>query len=189
MTPAAAQTLWARVIVRALGDAGVRTAVLSPGSRSTPLAVALADAASPVAMHVIVDERAAGFFALGLARATGAPVALVCTSGTAPAHYYPAVIEAAMAEVPLVVISADRPPEMHGGGAAQTIDQTRLFGTHARTFVDLGPPSGDELALRATRRRVIQTVLAARAPRSAPGEASTAPSSNAASTNAPNRRV
>ena len=168
MTPAAAQTLWAKVIVRALADAGVRTAVLSPGSRSTPLAAALADPASPVALHVVVDERAAGFFALGLARATGAPVALVCTSGTAPAHYYPAVIEAAMAEVPLVVISADRPPEMHGGGAAQTIDQTRLFGAHARTFVDLGPPSGDELALRATRRRVIQTVLAARAPRPGP---------------------
>lgn len=168
MKPAVLQTLWARTIVRALADGGVRTAVVSPGSRSTPLAAALADPASPVTIHIVVDERAAGFFALGLARATGAPVALVCTSGTAPAHYYPAVIEAAMAEVPLVVISADRPPEMHGGGAAQTIDQTRLFGAHARTFVDLGPPGPDELALRATRRRVIQTVLAARAPRPGP---------------------
>jgi 2-succinyl-5-enolpyruvyl-6-hydroxy-3-cyclohexene-1-carboxylate synthase len=168
MNSAVAQTLWARTIVRALADAGVTTAVVSPGSRSTPITAALADPASPLAVYVAIDERAAGFFALGLARASGAPVALVCTSGSAPAHYYPAVIEAAMAEVPLVVISADRPPEMHGGGAAQTIDQTRLYGAHARTFVDLGPPAGDELALRATRRRVIQTVLAARAPRPGP---------------------
>ena len=166
MNVAVVQTLWARTIVRALADAGVAAVVLSPGSRSTPIAAALVGSSLPV--HVVVDERAAGFFALGLARASGAPAALVCTSGTAPAHYYPAVIEAAMAEVPLVVISADRPPEMHGGGAAQTIDQTRLYGAHARSFVDLGPPAGDELALRAARRRVIQAVLAARAPRPGP---------------------
>ena len=168
MDGAVLQTIWARTIVRALGDAGVVAVVLSPGSRSTPLAAALVDCALP--LHVVIDERSAGFFALGLARAARAPVALVCTSGTAPAHYYPAVIEAAMAEVPLVVVSADRPPEMHGGGAAQTIDQTRLFGAHARTFVDLGPPAADggELSLRAARRRVIQAVLASRTPRPGP---------------------
>ncbi len=165
--PAIVQTAWARVLVCALGDAGVAHAVISPGSRSTPLAAALA-AQDEIAVHVVVDERAAGFFALGLARATRAPVAVVCTSGTAPAHYYPAVIEAAMAELPLVVVSADRPPELHDGGASQTIDQTRLFGAHVRAFVDLGPPDGSDLALRALRRRVAQTVLAATAPRRGP---------------------
>jgi 2-succinyl-5-enolpyruvyl-6-hydroxy-3-cyclohexene-1-carboxylate synthase len=156
------QTLWARTIVRALADAGVRGFVVSPGSRSTPLTAALASAPD---LDIIVDERAAGFFALGRARALGAPVALVCTSGTAPAHYYPAVIEASMADVPLVVVSADRPPELQDGGAPQTIDQIRLFGSFARHFVDLGPP-GDALA--AVHRRVSQAVLASLSPRPGP---------------------
>jgi len=168
MTAAAAQTLWARTIVRALADAGVRGFVVSPGSRSTPLTAALVHEDVEVVAEVVIDERAAGFFALGRARALGAPVALVCTSGTAPAHYYPAVIEAAMADVPLVVVSADRPPELQDGGAPQTIDQTRLFGVHARAFVDLGPPADGELALAAVHRRVVQAVLASRSPRPGP---------------------
>ncbi|MCB9563378.1 MAG: 2-succinyl-5-enolpyruvyl-6-hydroxy-3-cyclohexene-1-carboxylic-acid synthase [Kofleriaceae bacterium] len=165
--PELVQTAWARVLVCALADAGVEAVVVSPGSRSTPLTAALA-AQEALAVHVVVDERAAGFFALGLGRARRAPVALVCTSGTAAAHYYPAVIEAEMAGVPLVVVSADRPPELHGGGAPQTIDQTRLFGEHVRAFADLGPPHGTEIALRALRRRVAQTVLASLSPRRGP---------------------
>ena len=137
MTTAAIQTAWVDLIVGTLRDAGVAEVVVSPGSRSTPLVLALARAPG-LRRRVIVDERSAGFFALGAARASGRPVALVCTSGTAAAHYAPAVIEAAMAGVPLVVLSADRPTELHGAGAAQTIDQHRLFGGFARRFDDLG---------------------------------------------------
>ena len=162
---AAVQTVWAELVAASLADAGVEDVVVSPGSRSTPLAAAFARL--PVRVHAIVDERAAGFFALGLARAGGAPAAVVCTSGTAPAHYLPAVIEAAMSGVPLVVVSADRPPELQGAGASQTIDQTKLFGGFVRRFDDLGPPDGSALALRAVRRKLGQAVAAARGP--APG--------------------
>jgi 2-succinyl-5-enolpyruvyl-6-hydroxy-3-cyclohexene-1-carboxylate synthase len=111
--------------------------------------------------HVLVDERVAGFFALGRARVTGRPSILVCTSGTAGAHYLPAVIEAAMARVPLVAITADRPPELHDCGAPQTIDQTHLFGRFARAFCDLGTPEALPGALRALRRRAAQMVAIA----------------------------
>ena len=166
MTTAAIQTVWAQLLIGSLADGGVADVVVSPGSRSTPLTAALAGEPR-LRVHPVIDERAAGFFALGLARAAGAPVALVCTSGTAPAHYLPAVIEAAMAGVPLVVISANRPPELHGAGASQTIDQLRLFGGFVRRFDDLGPPDGSALALRALRRKVGQALAAARGP--APG--------------------
>ncbi|MCL4222862.1 MAG: 2-succinyl-5-enolpyruvyl-6-hydroxy-3-cyclohexene-1-carboxylic-acid synthase [Myxococcales bacterium] len=163
---AAVQTVWAELCVASLADAGVTELVVSPGSRSTPL-VAAAAALPGLTLYPVIDERAAGFFALGRARAGGAPVAVVCTSGTAPAHYLPAVIEAAMSGVPLVVVSADRPPELHGAGAAQTIDQTRLFGGFVRRFEELGPADGSPLALRALRRKLGQAVAAARGP--APG--------------------
>lgn len=159
----AAQTLWADLVIAALAEAGVADCVVSPGSRSTPLVAALMRASAPRAT-VVIDERAAAFYALGAARATGRPVALVCTSGSAPGHYLPAVIEAAMAEVPLVVLSADRPAELLDAGAAQTITQPRLFGEQVRAQLDLGPPTGEPLALRAVRRRVVQAVLAARGP-------------------------
>jgi 2-succinyl-5-enolpyruvyl-6-hydroxy-3-cyclohexene-1-carboxylate synthase len=162
------QTAWADVIVDALAAAGVELVVVSPGSRSTPLAAALARSCGSLATEVIVDERAAGFFALGRARATGRAAALVCTSGTAAAHYAPAVIEASEAGVPLVVVTADRPPELHGCAAPQTIVQTRLYGAFARAFIDLGPPDPSALALRAARRRVAQAVAAARGPRPGP---------------------
>ncbi|HUQ06478.1 MAG TPA: 2-succinyl-5-enolpyruvyl-6-hydroxy-3-cyclohexene-1-carboxylic-acid synthase [Kofleriaceae bacterium] len=162
---AAVQTVWAELVAASLADAGVADVVVSPGSRSTPLAAALARL--PVRLHVVVDERAAAFFALGIARADGAPAALVCTSGTAPAHYLPAVIEASMSGVPLVIVSADRPPELHGAGASQTIDQTKLFGGFVRRFDDLGPPDGSALALRSVRRKIGQAVAASRGP--APG--------------------
>lgn len=163
---AAVQTSWAELVAESLRDAGVTDVVVSPGSRSTPLAAAIAGL--PIRVHAIVDERAAGFFALGAARTGGGPAALVCTSGTAPAHYLPAVIEASMSGVPLVIVSADRPPELQGAGASQTIDQTKLFGGFVRRFDDLGAPDGSALALRAVRRKIGQAVAAARGPMPGP---------------------
>ncbi|MBP6837123.1 MAG: 2-succinyl-5-enolpyruvyl-6-hydroxy-3-cyclohexene-1-carboxylic-acid synthase [Kofleriaceae bacterium] len=167
MTDAVAQALWAELLVATLADAGVRRCVLSPGSRSTPLVAALAGQAA-IATITTIDERTAAFQALGLARVDGAPVALVCTSGTAAAHYLPAVIEASCDHLPLVVVTADRPPELWQAGASQTIDQTKLFGDFVRTFVDLGAPVGTALALRALRRRVAQAVRLATGPRPGP---------------------
>ena len=130
--------LWAAV----LADHLPRTVVVSPGSRSTPLVLAFAS--KPHApMHCILDERTAGFFALGLARASGKAVILVCTSGSAAAHYLPALIEANLSGIPLLVLTADRPPEMQHCGAPQTIDQAHLFGRHVRWFADVGAPHGD----------------------------------------------
>ena len=132
LSPALVQTQWAHLIVATLQQSGVATIVVSPGSRSAPLALAAARAQKSAAVVVIVDERSAGFYALGAARATGRPAALICTSGTAAAHYLPALIEAAATFVPLVVVTADRPPELHYCGAPQTIDQDKLFGGFTR---------------------------------------------------------
>ena len=118
---------------------GVTDAVVSPGSRSTPLALALVRSRT-VRTHVVLDERSAGFFAIGIARATKRPVVLLCTSGTAAVEFHAAVAEADLDRVPLVVCTADRPAELHGIGAAQTVDQQRLFGPSTRWFVDLGVP-------------------------------------------------
>ncbi len=129
------------LLLRAFADelarCGMRAACTSPGSRSTPLVLALARERGLEAFpHV--DERAAAFFALGHAKATGRPVALACTSGTAAAHYAPAVIEASEARVPLLVLTADRPPELREVGAGQTIDQLKLFGGAVKWFFDVG---------------------------------------------------
>ena len=136
---AAANTAAARALVDGLARAGVRDACVTPGSRSTPLTVALAeqDAIRPW-LHL--DERSSAFFALGLARASGRPVALVCTSGTAAANFHPAVVEADLSRVPLVVCTADRPPHLRNVGAPQTIDQVGLYGVSVRHEVDLPPP-------------------------------------------------
>ncbi len=126
-----------RAFVDELARCGMRAACTSPGSRSTPLVLALVrDGRLEAFSHV--DERAAAFFALGHAKATGRPVALACTSGTAAAHYLPAVIEAHEARVPMLVLTADRPPELREVGAGQAIDQLRLFGTAAKWFFDVG---------------------------------------------------
>ncbi len=142
MTTAHDNLLWASTLVEALIDGGVRHVVISPGSRSTPLVLAFARR-NKVTPHVILDERAAGFFALGLARTDGQPVALVCTSGSAGAHYLPAVIEANLTRVPLLLLTADRPPELQGCGAPQTIDQNQLFGAHVRRALNLAAPRSD----------------------------------------------
>lgn len=160
--PALVQTVWMRVLMESLRRAGVGDLVVSPGSRSTPLVLAAEYAG--LRCHTIIDERSAGFFALGRAKATGAPVALVCTSGSAGAHYYPAVIEAVQAYVPLVVLTADRPPELRGCAAPQTVDQNKLFGDRVRHFADLGTPEADKGRLRALRRQVAQAVSLAQGP-------------------------
>jgi 2-succinyl-5-enolpyruvyl-6-hydroxy-3-cyclohexene-1-carboxylate synthase len=138
-------------LVDGLSSAGVRHACVSPGSRSTPLALALARHRQ-VRVHVHLDERASAFFGLGLAKATGSPVAVACTSGTAAAELFPAVVEASMSRVPLVLLTADRPPELRGVGANQTIDQLELYGRYVRSFVD-APVPADEPAEEGWRGR------------------------------------
>ena len=135
-------TALARVLVDELVRGGVREAVLSPGSRSAPLAFALhdADRAGRLRLHVRIDERSAAFLALGLAKASGRPVPVVTTSGTATANLHPAVLEASHAEVPLLLLTADRPPELRGTGANQTVDQVGLYGGAVRLFVEVGAP-------------------------------------------------
>lgn len=120
---------------------GVADAVICPGSRSTPLALALV-AEPRLRTHVVLDERSAGFLALGLGAATGRPAIVLTTSGTAAVELHPAVVEADLGQVPLLVCTADRPPELHGVGAPQTVDQQHLFGRSVRSFVDPGPPDG-----------------------------------------------
>jgi 2-succinyl-5-enolpyruvyl-6-hydroxy-3-cyclohexene-1-carboxylate synthase len=127
--------------VDALASSGLRNACVSPGSRSTPLALALARRAD-VAVHMHLDERSSAFFALGTAKVTGSIAAVVCTSGTAAANFFPAVVEASMARVPLLVLTADRPPELRGVGANQAIDQLDLYGRYAKVSVD-APVPGD----------------------------------------------
>jgi 2-succinyl-5-enolpyruvyl-6-hydroxy-3-cyclohexene-1-carboxylate synthase len=153
---------WAELLLAGLRDAGADHLVVSPGSRSTPLVLAAARLGLP--SHVFIDERVAAFFALGRARVTGRPSVLVCTSGTAGAHYLPAVVEAAMARIPLVVITADRPPELHDCAAPQTIDQIHLYGHFARGFCDLGVAEANIGALRAVRRRAAQMAALSRWP-------------------------
>lgn len=155
------QSRWARVLLTSLADAGVHDVLVSPGSRSTPFVLAaleLADAGR-LRCHDVVDERAAAFFALGRARVTGRPALLLCTSGSAVSHYFPAVVEADADRLPLLILSADRPVELQHCGANQTLDQLHLFGRHVRRFVDLGLADGSPDALRSLRRQAAQAVF------------------------------
>ncbi len=151
-------TIWAELFLSTLRRAGVVDIVASPGSRSTPLALAAATDHS-LRLHVILDERVAAFFALGQARQSGHPTVLICTSGTAPAHYFPAIMEAAQSHIPLLIVTADRPWEDYDCAAAQTVDQVKLFGDYVRHYAELGLPDSQPAALRALVRIAVQAVL------------------------------
>ena len=153
-------TAFARVLVDELVRGGVREAVLSPGSRSAPLAFALfdADRAGRLRLHVRIDERSAAFLALGLAKCSGRPVPVVTTSGTAVANLHPAVLEASYSGTPLLVLTCDRPPELRGTGANQTVDQVGVYGGAVRLAVDVGTPeqrSGQNAYWRALTCRAL----------------------------------
>jgi 2-succinyl-5-enolpyruvyl-6-hydroxy-3-cyclohexene-1-carboxylate synthase len=154
-------TALASALVEELARCGVRHAVLSPGSRSTPLAVALWRQPA-IEVSVIVDERSAGFFALGAAQASRRPVAVLCTSGTAAANLHPAVAEADESAVPLIILTADRPPELRGIGAGQTIDQLKLYGSSARWFCEVGTHEADDDGLLHYRSVACRAYAAAR---------------------------
>jgi 2-succinyl-5-enolpyruvyl-6-hydroxy-3-cyclohexene-1-carboxylate synthase len=154
-----ANTALASAFAEELARCGLRHAVLSPGSRSTPLALALWRQAE-IETSVIVDERSAAFFAVGAAQASGTPVAILCTSGTAAANFHPAVCEADHSAVPLLVLTADRPPELRGVGAGQAIDQLKLYGSSVRWFCDVGTHAADDdglLHYRSTACRAFAT--------------------------------
>jgi 2-succinyl-5-enolpyruvyl-6-hydroxy-3-cyclohexene-1-carboxylate synthase len=146
-------SLWGSVLVETLHRLGLRQAVISPGSRSTPLTMAFARHAGIESIPVL-DERSAAFFALGLAKRTQRPVVLLCTSGTAGANYFPAVIEAQESGVPLLVITADRPPEMRECASGQTIDQQKLFGGHVNFYHEFAVPVASLPMLRYLRQTV-----------------------------------
>lgn len=134
-----ASTTLARTIVRQIIEAGVTDVVLSPGSRNAPLTIAFYQASQRnlIKLHTRIDERTAAFFALGIAKASGRPVPIVCTSGTAVANYHPAILEASHSNLPLLVITADRPAELRRTGANQTTEQARIFGKAVRYFADV----------------------------------------------------
>jgi 2-succinyl-5-enolpyruvyl-6-hydroxy-3-cyclohexene-1-carboxylate synthase len=161
MDPTNANTALASAFVEELARGGLRRAVVSPGSRSTPLALALWRQ-SEIDVTVIVDERSGAFFALGAAQASGEPVALLSTSGTALANYHPAVCEADESAIPLVLLSADRPPELRGIGTGQTIDQIKLFGSSVRWFCEVGTHAADDDGLLHYRSVACRALAAAR---------------------------
>lgn len=148
-----ASALFVSAFVDELIACGVEDVVISPGSRSTPLAVIAYE--SELRVHVDIDERGAAFFALGLAKASGRPVCTICTSGTAVAHYYPAVLEAESSRVPLIVLSGDRPPQLQNLGAPQTCDQLNMFGNHVRHFHQMPLPRTDESSIAFARQMAL----------------------------------
>ncbi|MYL16033.1 2-succinyl-5-enolpyruvyl-6-hydroxy-3-cyclohexene-1-carboxylic-acid synthase [Halorubrum terrestre] len=160
MTAPNRNVLWANALVDELVAAGVDAVVASPGSRSTPLTVAAAGH-EELTVFSQLDERSAAYFALGRARRTGRVTPLICTSGTAAANYHPAVMEASEARVPLLALTADRPPELRDSGANQTADQEKLYGDAVRFYKDLPEPAANDRALRSLRTTVARAVAAA----------------------------
>ena len=160
-------TLWTETFVKELVLAGIKYVCISPGSRNTPLTLAFANN-KKIKSYVLVDERSTGFFALGLAKASNSPVAIVCTSGTATAEFYPAIIEAYQQRVPLIVCTADRPPELLDVGANQTINQINLYKNHIRWFVDIGLPEPTVRRLKhiksTARRAVYESFIKSKGP-------------------------
>ena len=157
MTAPNRNTLWATALVDELVAAGVDAVVVSPGSRSTPLTMAAARH-DDLRVFSQLDERSAAYFALGRARRTGRVTPLICTSGTAAANYHPAVMEASNARVPLLALTADRPPELRDSGANQTADQEKLYGDAVRLYKDLPEPAPNDRALRSLRTTVARAV-------------------------------
>ena len=157
MTAPNRATLWGRVLVDELAKGGLEAVCIAPGSRSTPLTVAFAEHPG-VDVYSHLDERSAAYFALGRARRTGEPTALVCTSGTAAANFHPAVMEADQARVPLLVLTADRPPELRDSGANQTVDQVKLYGDAVRWYTELPEPEADERKVRSLRTTVARAL-------------------------------
>ncbi|NES71941.1 MAG: 2-succinyl-5-enolpyruvyl-6-hydroxy-3-cyclohexene-1-carboxylic-acid synthase, partial [Okeania sp. SIO2D1] len=147
-------TVWASILVETLQYLGLTTAIISPGSRSTPLTFAFATHPK-IETIPILDERSASFFALGIARKNYQPVVIVCTSGTAAANFYPAIIEAKESRIPLLVLTADRPPELRNCHAGQTIDQVKLYGSYPNWQVELSLPSIELKILEYLRQTII----------------------------------
>lgn len=164
-----ANNLWAAILVEQLARCGLRAVCIAPGSRSTPLTLAFAHHPQ-IQVYLHLDERSAAFFALGMAQASQRPVALVCTSGTAAAEFHPAIVEAFQAEVPLLILTADRPPELRGSGANQTIDQVKMFGDHVLWAVDapLPQPEAPALALRNLQTLASRAYAMAQGPQRGP---------------------
>jgi 2-succinyl-5-enolpyruvyl-6-hydroxy-3-cyclohexene-1-carboxylate synthase len=167
MSRGAANTVWARSFVDELARMGVRDVVLAPGSRSTPLVLAFArDRRFRLRVHL--DERSAAFFALGVGKASDAPAVMLTTSGTAAANVFPAVIEASESEVPLLEVTADRPPRLRGADANQTVDQLWLYGRHVRNFFDVPSPVLGGPELRHLRTLACRAVAASLGPPAGP---------------------
>ncbi|HYX13425.1 MAG TPA: 2-succinyl-5-enolpyruvyl-6-hydroxy-3-cyclohexene-1-carboxylic-acid synthase [Nostoc sp.] len=160
--------LWAYILTETLKRLGLTCAIICPGSRSTPLAIAFAQQAPEIEAISILDERSAAFFALGQAKATSRPVVLVCTSGTAGANFYSAVIEASYSRVPLLLLTTDRPPELRDCHSGQTVDQLRLYGNYPNWQTELALPSADLGMLAYLRQTVIHSWERAQTPTKGP---------------------
>ncbi|MBW4564279.1 MAG: 2-succinyl-5-enolpyruvyl-6-hydroxy-3-cyclohexene-1-carboxylic-acid synthase [Mojavia pulchra JT2-VF2] len=160
--------LWGYILTETLKRLGLTCAVICPGSRSTPLAIAFVQQQPDIEAISILDERSAAFFALGQAKASGRPVVLVCTSGTAGANFYPAVIEARESRVPLLVLTADRPPELRDCHSGQTIDQLKLYGTYPNWQTELALPSPDMGMLTYLRQTIIHAWEKSQTPTAGP---------------------
>jgi 2-succinyl-5-enolpyruvyl-6-hydroxy-3-cyclohexene-1-carboxylate synthase len=160
-------TLWASILADTLNRLGLQTAIICPGSRSAPLAVAFAQHPTIEAIPIL-DERSAAFFALGLARRSGIPTALICTSGTAGANFYPAIIEAHESHVPLIVLTADRPPELRYCHAGQAINQAKLYGAYTNWHTELALPEATLPMLAYLRQTIMQAWVRSHSPTPGP---------------------